>query len=105
MGKVSVFVSGAKRSTNGGKSSYKKENSDKKTGSHQVREVEERHEKMATEINVLKVQEVAEILRISRFSVYKLVKRGDLPAMKVLNKLRFNPEDVEWYLSKCKING
>ena len=54
---------------------------------------------------MLTVQEVASLLRISRFSVYNLVKRGDLSAMKVLNKLRFNLKSVEQYLDKQRINA
>jgi putative molybdopterin biosynthesis protein len=54
---------------------------------------------------MMTVQEVAALLRISRFSVYNLVKRGELPAMKVLNKLRFNHQNIEQYLNKNKINA
>lgn len=53
---------------------------------------------------IMTVQEVASYLRISRFSVYNLVKRGELPAMRVLNKLRFDPKSIEQYLSKQRIN-
>jgi len=60
---------------------------------------EEMRSKMMT------VQEVAAYLRISRFSVYNMVKKGELPAMKVLNKLRFNLEDLEQYLKKHTINA
>ena len=60
---------------------------------------EEMRSKMMT------VQEVADYLRISRFSVYNMVKKGELPAMKVLNKLRFNLEDLEQYLKKHTINA
>ena len=55
--------------------------------------------------NMMTVQEVAAYLRISRFSVYNMVKKGELPAMKVLNKLRFNLEDLEQYLKKHTINA
>ncbi|MBW1838458.1 MAG: helix-turn-helix domain-containing protein [Deltaproteobacteria bacterium] len=55
--------------------------------------------------SMMTVQEVAALLRISRFSVYNLVKRGDLSAMKVLNKLRFNLQSVEQYLNKQRINA
>ena len=55
--------------------------------------------------SMMTVKEVAALLRISRFSVYNLVKRGDLSAMKVLNKLRFNLQSVEQYLNKQRINA
>ena len=52
---------------------------------------------------IMTVQEVAEYLRICRFSVYNLVKRGELPAIKVLNKLRFTRKAVEEYLNDQKL--
>ncbi len=52
---------------------------------------------------IMTVQEVASYLRISRFSVYNLVKRGELPAMKILNKFRFNREAIEDYLNEQKL--
>jgi excisionase family DNA binding protein len=59
---------------------------------------------MIKESKLMTVKEVADILRISRFSVYNLVKRGDLPAVKVLNKLRFSHQNIEDYLKKQKVN-
>jgi len=56
------------------------------------------------ESGLLNVTEVAELLRISRFSVYNLVKRKELSAIKVLNKLRFDITSVEQYLKKQRIN-
>ncbi|MBW1853527.1 MAG: helix-turn-helix domain-containing protein [Deltaproteobacteria bacterium] len=60
---------------------------------------------MINKSKLLTVKEVADILRISRFSVYNLVKRGDLPALKILNKLRFSHQNIEDYLSKQKVNS
>ncbi len=60
---------------------------------------------MINKSKLLTVKEVADILRISRFSVYNLVKRGDLPALKILNKLRFSHQNIEDYLSKQKVNA
>lgn len=60
---------------------------------------------MTEKSKLLTVKEVADILRISRFSVYNLVKRGDLPALKILNKLRFSHQNIEDYLSKQKVNA
>jgi excisionase family DNA binding protein len=56
------------------------------------------------ENKLLTVTEVAELLRICRFSVYNLVKRKELSAMKVLNKLRFDITSVEQYLEKQRIH-
>jgi putative molybdopterin biosynthesis protein len=55
--------------------------------------------------NLMTVQEVADLLRISRFSVYNMVKRGELSAMMILNKLRFNHQNIEHYLNKNRINA
>ena len=52
---------------------------------------------------IMTVQEVAAYLRISRFSVYNLVKRGELPAMKILNKLRFDRKTVDEFLHEQKL--
>ncbi len=54
---------------------------------------------------MMTVQEVADLLRISRFSVYNMVKRGELPAQKILNKLRFTHQNIEHYLIKNRINA
>jgi len=78
--------------------------SDEEPGNQQTGELHEGNDDMLTESKLLTVKEVAAILRISRFSVYNLVKRGDLPAVKVLNKLRFSHQNIEEYLSKHKIN-
>jgi putative molybdopterin biosynthesis protein len=60
---------------------------------------------MINKSKLLTVKEVADTLRISRFSVYNLVKRGDLPALKILNKLRFSHQNIEDYLNKQKVNA
>ena len=78
--------------------------SDEEPGNQQIGKLHEGNDDMLTESKLLTVNEVAAILRISRFSVYNLVKRGDLPAIKVLNKLRFSHQNIEEYLSKQKIN-
>ncbi len=65
--------------------------------------LEDKIEGQSKENRLLTVTEVAELLRISRFSVYNLVKRGDLSAVKVLNKLRFDITSVEQYLEKQRI--
>ena len=44
---------------------------------------------------VLTIEEVARYLRINVRSVYKLVREGKLPGVKVLNKWRFDREQIE----------
>ncbi len=69
-----------------------------------TRPLEDKINGQSTENRLLNVTEVAELLRISRFSVYNLVKRKELSAIKVLNKLRFDITSVEQYLEKQRIN-
>ena len=78
---------------------------DPKRNNRKVREGVNKGDGEEMRSNIMTVQEVAAYLRISRFSVYNMVKKGELPAMKVLNKLRFNLEDLEQYLKKHTINA
>ncbi|MBW1856254.1 MAG: helix-turn-helix domain-containing protein [Deltaproteobacteria bacterium] len=66
--------------------------------------LEDKIKRQSRDYRLLTVKEVAELLRISRFSVYNLVKRGDLSVVKVLNKFRFDMNSVEKYLEKQRIN-
>jgi len=52
---------------------------------------------------VMTVKEVASYLKISHYSVYNLVKRGELPAMRILNKLRFDSRKVERFLKEQEL--
>ena len=47
-------------------------------------------------------QEVAKILKISRFTVYDLIKRGDLIAYRIGRKMRIEGADLEAYKQKAK---
>lgn len=78
---------------------------DQKQSNHKVREGVNKGDEKEVISKMMTVQEVADYLRISRFSVYNMVKKGELPAMKVLNKFRFNLENIEQYLKKHKINA
>jgi len=51
---------------------------------------------------VLTPIEVAEILKISKNTVYELIKRGELNAYKVGNKVRVDLSDVEEYKNNTK---
>ena len=55
-------------------------------------------------VHIMTVQEVADYLRLSKDSVYKLVKKGELPAAMILNKLRFDPTTVEEYFRQKEVN-
>ena len=48
----------------------------------------------------LTVQEVAELMRVSSMTVYRLIKAGDLPAVRVGRSFRVRDVDVDTYLGQ-----
>jgi excisionase family DNA binding protein len=50
---------------------------------------------MATKPTVLKVQDLSDYLRIHRSTVYRLLRKGQLPAFKVGSDWRFNVETID----------
>jgi excisionase family DNA binding protein len=49
---------------------------------------------------VLTVNQAASVLGIGRVTVYRLLRAGDLDAVRVGKRLRFRPEDLEEYLER-----
>lgn len=47
----------------------------------------------------LTVQEVAALMRVSSMTVYRLIKAGDMPAVRVGRSFRVADTDVDTYLS------
>ncbi len=47
----------------------------------------------------LTVQEVADLMRVSSMTVYRLIKAGDLPAVRVGRSFRVSESDVDAYLA------
>ncbi len=47
------------------------------------------------ENDILTVKEVAEYLRIGERSVYKLIKLGKIPAVRILNKWRIDKIQID----------
>lgn len=47
-------------------------------------------------------QEVANILKITKYTVYEMVKRGELPAYRIGRKIRIEQRDVEFYIRQGK---
>ena len=47
----------------------------------------------------LTVQEVADLMRVSSMTVYRLIKAGDLPAVRVGRSFRVAESDVDAYLA------
>jgi excisionase family DNA binding protein len=48
---------------------------------------------------LLTVAEVAATMRVSNMTVYRLIKSGDLPALRVGKNYRIRESDVDLYLS------
>lgn len=44
------------------------------------------------------VNEVAQLMRVSKMTVYRLIKQGDLPAVRIGRGYRLREEDVHRYL-------
>jgi excisionase family DNA binding protein len=51
------------------------------------------------EARFLTVQEVAQLLRVSSMTVYRLIKAGDIPAVRVGRSFRVRDVDVDTYLA------
>ena len=47
----------------------------------------------------LTVQEVADLMRVSSMTVYRLIKAGELPAVRVGRAFRVSETDVDAYLA------
>jgi excisionase family DNA binding protein len=52
------------------------------------------------EARLLTVNEVADLLRVSRMTVYRLIKEGDIGALRVGRSYRLREDDVDDYLSQ-----
>jgi excisionase family DNA binding protein len=53
---------------------------------------------------LLTVAEVAATMRVSNMTVYRLIKNGDLPALRVGKNYRIRESDVEVYLSDRSVH-
>ena len=54
---------------------------------------------------LLTVAEVAGTMRVSNMTVYRLIKAGDLPAIRVGKNFRIRRSDVESYLGDRSYGG
>ncbi|MBM3125556.1 MAG: helix-turn-helix domain-containing protein [Chloroflexi bacterium] len=52
------------------------------------------------EDQLLKSEEVARILHVSRSFAYLLMKRGDIPTVRIGSAVRVRPEDLERYIEE-----
>ena len=51
-----------------------------------------------TEARLLTATEVADLMRVSRMTVYRMIKTGEMPSLRVGKGYRFREEDVHDYL-------
>lgn len=54
-------------------------------------------------VRYLTVAEVAEVMRVSRMTVYRLVQRGDLPAVRVGRSYRVPADALDAYLAAAEV--
>lgn len=52
---------------------------------------------------LLKASDVAQRLNISRALAYRLIQREDIPVIRINHAVRVKPEDLEAYISKCRV--
>ncbi|MGB8020206.1 MAG: helix-turn-helix domain-containing protein [Candidatus Nanopelagicales bacterium] len=57
-----------------------------------------------SEVRLLTVAEVAVILRLSKMTVYRMVKSGNLPALKVGRSVRVPAHVVDEYLARSFVD-
>jgi len=47
---------------------------------------------------VMTIEQLAEYLQIGRRSLYKLARKGEIPAKKILNKWRFDRHQIDAWI-------
>ena len=52
------------------------------------------------QMNLLTVHDVTERLGVHRITAYRMLKRGELPRIKVGGAWRFEPRDIDAYLAR-----
>lgn len=52
---------------------------------------------------LLTPEEAADMLKLSKYTIYEMVKRGELPAVKVGRKVRINISDIDALIHKGKV--
>ena len=51
---------------------------------------------------LITVYELAKYFRVDRFTIYRMVYRGELPVIKIANRWRFKEKDIIKWLEKNK---
>jgi excisionase family DNA binding protein len=60
---------------------------------------------MNTESKILRVKELAEYLRCHPSTIYRLLRRHEIPAFRLGSDWRVNVEDVDAWLQKRSFGG
>lgn len=51
------------------------------------------------------IKELAELLAVTEITIFRLMRRGDLPYYKIGRATRFDPIDIDAYLARCRRIG
>jgi excisionase family DNA binding protein len=51
---------------------------------------------------ILTIEEAARLLQLSKRALYKLVREGEIPGKKILNKWRFERESLKRWVSEAE---
>lgn len=54
---------------------------------------------------MLTVAQVADLLKVCKMTIYRRIKAGELPAVKVGKSYRISPENYRRYLKGARTNG
>lgn len=54
---------------------------------------------------LLSPEDVARFCGLSRRAVYDVIRRGEIPAMRLCGRLRIRPEDVDAWLGQSAVNA
>lgn len=58
------------------------------------------------ENEIMTLKQLSEYLQISQRSIHRMIKRGDIPAVKVTNRWRFERSTInEWLRKRAPINN
>jgi excisionase family DNA binding protein len=49
---------------------------------------------------LLTINELSRYLKISKPTLYKMVEKGNIPALKIANQWRFKKEDINMWIEK-----
>jgi excisionase family DNA binding protein len=60
---------------------------------------------VAGEHRLLTVREVAETMRVSNMTVYRLIRAGELPAIRVGKHFRIREQELNAYLESQTVRG